>query len=189
MLRLRTTTGLSALALAVGIGGTAWLCTLTAGWAGPPARTAVVHTTRVPHATKVPHEPQRARWHGPVSVVQERRANVVHLAADNGGAHAAVVQAVPALVPLTTPADVSQPYYQLRGHLDGRVLVHLDLDEYGGVVGARVADSSGDPLLDQHALRSVRGWRFAVTAGDRARTSGDLPMRFSSVGENGVSVR
>ena len=184
MLRLRTTSALAALALAAGIAGTAWLCTLTAGWAGPPTRTVLAHTTIVPD-----HSRPAPRWHGPVSVVSKRRTHAVRVAADDGDAHAAVVQSPPALVPLTTPADTSQPYYRLRGHLDGRVLVHLDLDDHGRVVVARVARSSGDPILDQHALRSVRAWRFAVPANHHAPASGELPMRFSSVGENVVGAR
>lgn len=175
MLRLRTTSGLSALALAVGVAGTAWLCSLTAGWVGPPAQMA-----SAPSAAALHHPPRVHRWHGPVSVVQVRRVHSASLAEDGGGAHAADVRHPPALVPVATPDDASQPYYQLRGHLDGRVLVHLHVDGAGRVIEARVAQSSGDPILDQHALRSVRAWRFAVPAGYSAGISGVLPMRFAS---------
>lgn len=176
MLRLRTTSALSVLALTVGVAGTAWLCTLTAGWAGPSVRTASLHTT-------TPHHPHRAhRWHGPVSVVQARRSPTVSPVQSDGGARAAAVRDPLALVPVATPDDASQPYYQLRGHLDGRVLVHLHVDSSGRVTEARVARSSGDAVLDQHALRSVRAWRFAVPANQPGGISGDLPMRFATVG-------
>ncbi len=81
------------------------------------------------------------------------------------------------------PGDTSQPWYQLVGHMDGRVVAHVDVDGSGHVIAASVVESSGDPLLDEHALRSVRGWRFAVPADQPNGISGDLPMRFSSAGD------
>lgn len=87
----------------------------------------------------------------------------------------------PVLMPVSTPTDASQPWYQLRGHLDGRVLVRLHIDGRGHVTEARLAASSGDAVLDQHALRSVRGWRFAVPANRPEGISGELPMRFASI--------
>jgi protein TonB len=95
---------------------------------------------------------------------------------------AALVPA-PALVPLATPADTSQSWEQLRGHRDGRVLLHLDIDGQGQVSAASLIQSSGDPVLDEHALRSVRGWRFAVPADHPDGLSGELPMRYSSQGD------
>lgn len=89
----------------------------------------------------------------------------------------------PALVPLTMPGDTSQRWDELRDHLDGQVVVHLDIDGSGHVAAARVIESSGDPVLDEHALRSVRGWRFAVPADHPEGISGNLPMRFSSQGQ------
>jgi protein TonB len=56
----------------------------------------------------------------------------------------------------------------------------LRVDGAGRVQGASVIASSGDPILDRHALRSVRGWRFAVPADHPDGLSGELPMRFSS---------
>ena len=86
-------------------------------------------------------------------------------------------------LPLATPADTSQSWEQLRGHLDGRVLLHLDIDGQGQVSAASLIQSSGDPVLDEHALRSVRGWRFAVPADHPDGLSGELPMRYSSQGD------
>ncbi len=169
MPRLRITIGLSLLGLAIGIAGTAWLSTLGEGWAGPRLRMANATSNR---SIQAHARPSLHDWHGPVSVVQHRRVAFVSLTIAKRSA--------PELVPLTTAADHSQPWYKLRGHLDGRVVVHLSIEPDGGVRGARVAASSGDPVLDAHALRSVQGWTFAVPPDYPDGFSGDLPMRFSS---------
>jgi protein TonB len=168
MPRLRTTTGLSLLLLLGGIAGTGWLSTLTVGWSGP----AVSHQrfARV-------REPAHRRMHGPAPAVQTHRLQPVTSGDDDAQASAL---APPPLVPLATPADTSQPWYRLRGHLDGRVVVHVDTDARGRVDRASLVESSGDPVLDEHALRSVRGWRFAVPGDQAAGVSGELPMSFSS---------
>lgn len=174
MLRLRTTSGLSLLALAVGVAGTAWLSSLTAGWHGPAARMAVVH-----HMTSVRHA-LPARRHDSIRVVQTHRVVRDRLV---GEVQAAPLAEPPALVPLAMPSDTSQSWEELRGHLDGRVVVHVDIDGGGRVEAASLAESSGDAVLDAHALRSVRGWRFAVPADHPGGVSGDLPMSFSSQSE------
>lgn len=176
MFRLRTTTTLSLLALAVGIAGTGWLSTLTTDWPGPPAR----YTVQVDSSTAMRARPAPRRPRGPVRAVQARRALPV---VANDEAQAAVSAPAPALVPLATPADTSQSWDELRGHLDGRVLLHVEVDGSGRVSAASLSESSGDPILDAHALRSVRGWRFAVPADHPDGISGELPMRFSSQGE------
>jgi protein TonB len=56
------------------------------------------------------------------------------------------------------------------------------VDGSGRVSAASLSESSGDPVLDAHALRSVRGWRFAVPPDHPDGLSGELPMRFSSQG-------
>ena len=78
------------------------------------------------------------------------------------------------------PVSQDAAYDSLRGHLDGRVIVHVSVDGGGHVSAASVAESSGDAVLDAHALRSVRGWRFAVPPEHPDGLSADLPMRFSS---------
>jgi periplasmic protein TonB len=176
VLRLRTTTGLSLLALAIGVAGTGGLSTLTTDWPGPPARFAATHAASSPRALL-----SQRRAHRPVRVVQAHR---MHPVADgDGDAQASVPAPPPELVPLATPSDTSQPWYQLRGHLDGQLLVHVDVDGSGQVRRASVRQSSGDPILDAHALRSVHGWRFAVPMDHPDGISGELPMRFSSQGE------
>ncbi len=54
--------------------------------------------------------------------------------------------------------DAGQFYPQeaiARG-LEGEVLVLIVIDERGRIVGARIEESSGHPILDQAALRNVR---------------------------------
>lgn len=177
MLRLRTSSSLSALALAIGIAGTGWLSGLTSGWSGPPPqRIAAAH--RLPPPTGAS---SRSRGHGPISVVQSRRRG--HRRALSEATPPRVASLAP-LQPVAMPSDSSQSWDSLRGHLDGRVLLHVDTDGHGDVREAQVTESSGDPVLDQHALRSVRGWRFAVPADHPQGISGELPMRFSSHAES-----
>ena len=165
MLRLRTTTGLSVLALVIGIAGTGWLSTLTSVWPDAPRGIA-----GQPHDAASTH-PSRHRRHAVVPVV--RRAVVADAGAD-------IARATPTLLqPLATPA-ADERWDEVRGHLDGRLTVHLRVDGEGRVAHASVLASSGDPILDAHALRSVRGWRFAVPPGHPDGLSGELPMRFSS---------
>jgi protein TonB len=175
MLRLRTTTSLSALALLVGVAGTGWISSLTAQWREPSDRVAMVE--RMPVTRRTP--PQTHRLHRPVAVVPARHAWRYHPSSDSAG-RAAVAAPITALQPLSMPADTSQSWDELRGHLDGQVLVRLRVDGAGRVQGASVIASSGDPILDRHALRSVRAWRFAVPADHPDGLSGELPMRFSS---------
>jgi len=162
MPRLRVTTALSLLALLVGIGGTGWLSGFTDDWAGPRPRSAARAFVQA-HPNRVP-----ARSHAPPRVVGAQPEAAAHPAPATP----------PALVPLDTPPGPS-PWAQLRGHLDGRVVLALATDATGHVTLARVAMSSGDPVLDAHALATVQHWRFAVPAG-RAGVQGELPMRFDS---------
>lgn len=183
MPRLRTTSGLSLLALLLGVAGTGWLSTLTDQWSGPPARFAGAPVAS--SAVRTTHPSRQAR--APVHVVQPHALAVTRTTANAGGAQAAVPS--PALVPLSMPADATQPWHRLRGHLDGRLRVHVEVDAGGRVQAARVTESSGDPVLDAHALRSVSGWHFAVPADHPAGLRGELPMRFSSQGNRVAQVR
>jgi len=178
MPRLRTTTGLSALALLVGIAGTGWLSGLTSQWRQPSDRMAMVRRTHAAprSAARTPRE------RGPVRVVPSRRFRRHHVGED-GTMQAAAPMPPATLQPLATPDDTSQGWAELRGHLDGRVLVQVQVDAAGRVGHASLLASSGDPILDEHALRSVRGWRFAVPPGHPDGLRGELPMRFSSRGQ------
>lgn len=179
MLRLRTTTNLSVLALAIGIAGTGWLSTLTASWRGPMPRVAA--TPQVPIARHALPSPRQR--HAPVRVVQVHRAAANRSAGDMGAAQAGALAPATELVPLAMPGDTSQSWDELSGHLDGRVVLHVDVDRGGRVDAVSLVESSGDQVLDEHALRSVRNWRFAVPTDHPDGISGDLPMRFSAQGE------
>ncbi|MEO8997601.1 MAG: TonB family protein [Rhodanobacter sp.] len=183
MLRLRTTTSLSVLALAIGIAGTGWFSTLTVGWRGPMPRLAATRhgSSAQRHALPSPLHRQ-----SPPSLVQVHRARADRAASDRGEVQAAVLAPTsrPALVPLAMPADTSQSWDELRGHLDGRLVLHVGIDGNGRVLAASLVESSGDPVLDEHALRSVRGWRFAVPGDHPDEISGELPMRFSAQGSS-----
>ncbi|HWU76677.1 MAG TPA: TonB family protein [Rhodanobacter sp.] len=168
MLRLRTSSSLSLLALVVGIVGTGWLSGMTGDRQAPAAVASVIHRPMPMRANERPW-----RWHGPVSVVQSHRVATPQ-------ASVPPAAAITPLRPLATPDDSTQSWSSLRGHLDGRVLMHVDTDARGDVRTARVLESSGDPVLDQHALRSVRRWRFAVPADQPQGVRGELSMRFTS---------
>ncbi|MBD8898850.1 energy transducer TonB [Rhodanobacter sp. DHG33] len=174
MLRLRTTVTLSLLALGVGVAGTQWLSGFGTGWSGPServagfappahriaaARAARRRASSQPHVVAVVH---RAVLPPVVDVVQ-----------------AAPVVPPPELVPVSMP-EVAASWSQMEGHLQGRVLLHLAIDGGGRVIDASLAESSGDPVLDAHALATVRNWRFAVPADHPEGFSGDLPMRFTT---------
>jgi len=161
MPRLRATTTLSFIALLVGILGTDWLSGFTDDWIRPPPRAAAQVAPRLHRI------PVRRRSHAAPRVVGAQPESVARPA-----------PAMPELVPLETPPGPSS-WAKLRGHLDGRVVLDVDTDGSGRVTAAGVARSSGDPVLDAHALATVRHWRFAVPPG-AAGVRGQLPMRFDS---------
>jgi protein TonB len=71
-----------------------------------------------------------------------------------------------------------QDFYPLEAidkRLEGEVLVQIFLDEQGHVIAARVAQSSGYPLLDQAALRAARMLRSLPVDGLEEAV---LPVRF-----------
>ena len=180
MPRLRTTSTFSLLALVIGVAGTGWLSTRTAVWPGTSPSALAAAAARQPgHAARpapasgrggYPHHASRATaWRGPhVDPVTRREATA-----------SAALAPAPALIPVSTPAAAT-PYARLRGHLDGSVLLQVAVDGNGRVRQASVAHSSGDPVLDAHALNVVDGWRFAVPASYPDGFSGELPMRFET---------
>jgi protein TonB len=162
MPRLRVTTALSLLALLIGLWGTDWLSGFTDDWTGPPPPPAAQVAARAHRL------PTHRRPHAPLRVIGAQPETVAR----------AAPAAPPALVPLDTPPGPSS-WAQLRGHLDGRVVLDVATDGSGNVTSARVAQSSGDPVLDAHAIATVERWRFAVPAGATG-VQGELPMRFDS---------
>lgn len=169
MFRLRTTTALSLLALAVGVAGTAWLSGLTAGWAGPE---------RIAARSRDPAPSPAARAH---AVKPRLPSHAVHLPPVDA-AQASAEPAEPAttmLTPIEMPAAPAS-FFSRRTAREGSVMLHLSVDGQGRVIHAAVDQSSGDPALDQEAVETVQRWRFAVPAGHPEGLSGDLPMRFAA---------
>ncbi|HET8765554.1 MAG TPA: energy transducer TonB [Rhodanobacter sp.] len=181
MFRLRTTTSLSLLALAVGIAGTQWLSGQGVGWAGPSERVAgFVHA--VPPAVRTTHGVRQG--HAARHVAGSPRAVAVVVPVRHRAplavAEAAAAEPAPPpeLVPVAMPSDPVS-WSRMRDHLAGNVLLQLAVDGAGNVTAASLAQSSGDPVLDAHALATVRHWRFAVPADHPDGLSGELTMRFA----------
>jgi len=177
MLRLRTTTALSVLALGIGIAGTIALSAQTSHWAGAPMRMAQadvhVHTHRMRNAeTRLMH---RLAMHRPAHPTPPSPPVASRVAET-----AVAATEPPTLRPLAMP-NTATPFKQLRNHLSGSVVLRLDVDGEGRVRTAAMSQSSGDAVLDAHALRMVRDWRFAVPADHPEGIRGELPMRFDSV--------
>lgn len=174
MPRLRITALLSMLGLAIGIAGTAWLSAMTTtGYAPRNAFVAARTAAPAPARARVAAVRKRAPHH----VAMRARSHVVATGAVTPAPHD---HASDELVPQVMVMDDSQTWERLRGHLDGQVLLAVDIDGAGRVTAARIAQSSGDELLDAHALRSVQRWRFAVPADRPDGMHGEVPMRFTS---------
>jgi protein TonB len=167
MLRLRTTVSLSVLALAIGIAGTAWLSSLTGDWRGPAVSTAAhadkVRTVLRRHAR--PEQPSRER--APTLAT-------AHAAPSRG---AEVAPELPSLTPVDMP-PLPASWFGRMERVSGRVALKLTIDGSGRVMNAAVAQSSGNTQLDDRAIRTVQGWRFAVPADHPDGLSGSLVMRY-----------
>lgn len=168
MFRLRTTVGLSVLALVIGVAGTAWLSTLTGDWQGPavasPAsgdkvRRILRRHTRAPAA----REPTV-----PAAVEHTRLVTT---------AAARTTEALPTLTPIDMP-PLATPWLQRLAFASGRVVLQLSIDGEGRVGHAAVAESSGNAGLDDRALRTATHWRFAVPGDHPNGLTGQLVMRF-----------
>ena len=168
MFRLRTTTALSLLALAVGVAGTAWLSELTAGWAGPARIAGVRREATPPIAHKRAGSPRVP-------------PHAVHLpAVDVAQASAAPAEPeTPMLTPVEMPSAPAS-FFTRRAAREGSVMLRLSIDGQGRVIHAAVDQSSGDPELDQEAVQTVQRWRFAVPADHPDGVTGNLPMRFAA---------
>lgn len=174
MPRLRSTSALSVLGLAIGVAGTAWLSAMTGSGYAPRPMFLVAH----------PAIRQVAQAHAPAPHRVASRHMASHtrrqVIAPGVSTHAVAADSSDELVPQVMVMDDSQSWERLRGHLDGQVVLAVSVDGAGRVTDAGIAQSSGDELLDAHALRSVRRWRFAVPASHPDGMHGEVPMRFSS---------
>ncbi|QNK03497.1 energy transducer TonB [Dyella telluris] len=166
MFRLRTTASLSLLALAIGVAGTAWLSTLTDQWKGPAGSSS-------PRTDKVR---MVLRRHARAPAASERAVAAV-AARSVAEPTKPAVEALPMLTPVDMPA-LPASWLQRTAFASGRVVLRLGIDAEGRVGQARVAESSGNPGLDERALRTVEHWRFAVPADHPEGLSGQLVMRF-----------
>lgn len=90
----------------------------------------------------------------------------------------AVVQARPDS-PRNRPP--SYPDTARRQGWEGRVMVRASVDPNGRVTAVSVASSSGYGVLDQAALRAVKGWRFLPKTIGGAPTASiiEVPVNFS----------
>ncbi len=61
------------------------------------------------------------------------------------------------------PLKTDHPPYPRRARekgWEGVVLLHLNIDKQGNVVGAAVKESSGHGMLDNQALQTIQHWKF-----------------------------
>jgi periplasmic protein TonB len=105
------------------------------------------------------------------------------------------VAAVPtslAALPVIPPHPISgmagnrKPAYPVLArsrHLEGRVMLQVDVTAAGDPLTVRVISSSGHDMLDGAAVDAVRTWRFvpATRAGQAVAGSVDVPVDFRMV--------
>jgi periplasmic protein TonB len=72
------------------------------------------------------------------------------------------------------------PAEALKLRQEGAVLLRVEVDPKGDVASVVLRQSSGFPLLDEAAQKSVAAWRFKPgrLAGIAVSTSVDIPVRF-----------
>jgi protein TonB len=72
------------------------------------------------------------------------------------------------------------PFAARQLHLEGRVVLHVLVNENGRPEEMSIGQSSGAPILDQTALEKVRTWRFVPARhGDKAIAHWvNVPIRF-----------
>jgi len=73
------------------------------------------------------------------------------------------------------------PPRAVRGGIEGRVLLTVEVSPSGEVADVGVEETSGHPILDRAALEAVRRWRFmpALRLGVPARARVLVPVAFS----------
>jgi protein TonB len=57
------------------------------------------------------------------------------------------------------------PFVAWRRHIEGTVVVELDVDASGDVTATRLAKSSGCRMLDDAAVQQLRSWKFTAAQG------------------------
>jgi TonB family protein len=97
---------------------------------------------------------------------------------------AAFAHATPATPakPLSTPAPPYDAAERNAGHA-GRVVLAIDIGADGKVADARVAKSSGWPVLDAQAVATAKEWTFEPARdaqGAAIASSGQMPVNFDA---------
>ena len=176
MLRLRTTSTLSLLALGIGIAGTQWLSGLTGSSAEPMAARAAHHALiRHVAVQHVAHRVPAPSRHPVIDTRSHYAAVPSRLPITPVTFHHDEIQWVP-----VSMAVSSMPFARMRHHDVGNLVVHLVVDRQGQVAQATLTQSSGDAVLDANALAMARQWRFAVPPNRSNGFSGDLPLSFTA---------
>lgn len=97
----------------------------------------------------------------------------------------ATVAALPVIPPRPASgvAGNRKPVYPLAArsrHLQGRVVLEVDVSAAGDAMSVHIVSSSGHSLLDESALQAVRSWHFvpASRAGQPVAGTVDVPVDF-----------
>lgn len=116
--------------------------------------------------------------HGTQDTTGQTAPPVLSLSTTPGPAPAATRS--PGIVPTYTP-EPEYPGMARRLGLEGKVLLHVLMALNGIPEEVSVISSSGHPLLDKAAMKTIKSWRFSVSmpAGDiHEPPSIDIPIRF-----------
>ncbi len=87
---------------------------------------------------------------------------------------------VPAMPRYKNNPPPEYPAIARRREYEGRVLLSATISIEGNVVGLKVKESSGHPVLDRAAMKAVEAWEFepARRMGSPVPMSVDVPVRF-----------
>jgi protein TonB len=91
------------------------------------------------------------------------------------------IDVVPRTEVAATIVDNAVPVEPAGGRPDGDVILAVLINVDGWVTDARVARSSGEPILDRTALASARKCRFVAATVDKVPVPSWEPFRFSWV--------
>jgi TonB family protein len=119
-----------------------------------PAVSAAALTTAIALALSAPASAAARITLGPLVPVAP--IAVIDGAAGSG---ACTVPDSTARITYTYPAQPPKTNAALPAHSNAKIL--LELDSTGGLIQARVVDSSGNSVLDEQALMAARGSRYA----------------------------
>jgi len=121
----------------------------------------------------------------PVDASPATAPMVVAAAAAPGRPAAAAVAAGPVLPPrpvagLATNRKPDYPVAARSRHLQGHVVLRVQVSETGDPLAVEVVSSSGHPMLDDAALAAVRTWRFipASRGGVEVAAPVEVPIDF-----------